>query len=481
MRRNIRILSFGQAPESSESALGSNTKVETLAAKTTTSKILLTLVLILSGQSAWSYTVSGNTYTTTGSLSDVQAACNAAPDNGTVTVVIPNGTYAWGGTLTITRSLALSGASATGVILQNTLASGDMIDATSSANGHINIYWLDMQQIANNAGGQGYIMTVDRTEPSNYTVMIHDCTIDSQDVNSYVVQCLANGIIFWNDTFPSGNTGIYANCGKYGPGTNTGSSGDWNAPDSYGTEDTTGLINSYMEDCTWTTPAGEQASNYIWNLDDNSRVVIRYNTLQDCAIGSHGQESSPYGCREWEVYGNTFNVTSGNPLNLQCWFTDRGGAGVWWGNAMEDIGGGKAGILFCVFSINIPSGQLPCQTGYPAARQVGQGWSSSSTASYGNPVVASDGIGAVTEGIYIWNNTGAETSDPGFIGVDTGVTDGCGNGQVASNYVQAGRDYFTTAKPGYTPYTYPHPLHTQYALSGANAPQPPQNLRVTSP
>lgn len=449
------------------------------------------LALIFWAQSGWSYTVSGTTYTTDGSQSDVQNACNAAPDNGTVTVLIPNGTYSWTGTLTITHSLTLQGASAGGVIIQNNLSNGGMIEATSSANGNVNIYWLTINEVANNSGGLGYMLVVDRTEPSPYTVLIHDCTFNAGTIISYSVQCLANGIIFWNDTLactPTTNGsdasggGIYFFCDKYGPGT-SGIAGGWNTPDSYGTEDTTGLMNSYVENCT--IPAG---SGYLLNIDDNSRVVFRNNTIQDSSIGSHGQESSPYGAREWEIYNNTFRFTSGNPYNIQDVFMIRGGSGVIWGNSMEDIaagggyGVGKPGILFCVFSINIPT--ISCQTAYPAARQVGQGWSASSTAKYGNPVVSDDGTGDVTEGVYIWDNTGAETTDPNFIGLDQ-PSDQCGDGQLVGNYVQLNRDYFLSAKPGYTPYTYPHPLHAKFALSGGNStpnvtPPAPQNLRVVN-
>jgi hypothetical protein len=365
------------------------------------------------------------------------------------------------------------------VIIQNNLANGVMLAATASVNGHINIYWLNINQVANNSGGAGYAITADRAEPTNYTVLIHDCTLNSGSIGSYIVQCLDNGIIFWNDTLLSqAGTGIYFFCSKYGPGTNTGSPGDWNSPDSYGTQDTTGLINSYVENCTVGTGNG-----YTVDIDDNSRVVFRYNTLQDSSLGSHGQESSPQGCREWEIYGNTFNVTAGNPYNRQCWFDCRGGSGVFWGNSMQDIQY-KSGVQFCVFSINI-RGQIPCQTAYPAARQVGQGWSASSRATYGNPVVPSDGTGAVTEGVYIWGNTGAETTDPNFVSWDTAATDGCGNGQSVTNYVIEGRDYFLTAKPGYAPYTYPHPLHARFALNGGNptpngTPLAPQNLRVAN-
>ena len=139
--------------------------------------LIISCSLLLCG-SAFGYKVSGTTYITNGSQSDVQAACSAAPDNGTITVLIPNGTYSWTGNLAITHSLTLAGASATGVTIKNNNASSDMIDATSSANGHINIYWLNFVQVANNDGA-GYTIGADRTEPSNYTVLIHDCTFNN--------------------------------------------------------------------------------------------------------------------------------------------------------------------------------------------------------------------------------------------------------------------------------------------------------------
>src|ERR1700742_2470756 len=121
------------------------------------------IFLILVAGSGWSFTVSGTTYTTNGSQSDVQAACNAAPDKGTVTVVIPNGSYSWTGALTIRKSLSLAGASPTGVRINNNLAFGVMISATAGSAGHINIYWLNIVQMANNGGGKGFALSCDRT------------------------------------------------------------------------------------------------------------------------------------------------------------------------------------------------------------------------------------------------------------------------------------------------------------------------------
>src|SRR5271165_5530641 len=222
MSRNIRILRFAEAQGSSESALGRNMKKGTLAVKTTTTKSLMALALMFCAHTAWSYTVSGTTYTTDGTQADVQAACSAAPDNGTVTVVIPNGTYSWSGTLTITHSLNLAGASSNGVVIQNANATSPMMTATSSANGNINIYWLNVVQVVNNGGSSGTgQLACDRTEPSSYTVLVHDCTFDTTTYFTYAIWVGANGIIFWNDNFPATGagatclTGINFTCEKY--------------------------------------------------------------------------------------------------------------------------------------------------------------------------------------------------------------------------------------------------------------------------
>lgn len=292
-------------------------------------KCLIALALMFwTSSSAWSYTVSGTTYTTNGSQSDVQAACNAAPDNGTVTVIIPNGTYTWTGTLSITHSLTLAGQSAHGVIIRNNLVNGDMLDATASANGNINIYWLDIRQIVGN-DGTGYAVGADRVQPTNYTVLIHDCVLDTQTNFGFAVVAQDNGIIFWNDTFPATGagpgslTGIQFSASKYGYNSGTSSTSSWNTPDSYGTEDTTGLANSYVENCSFS--GGQQS---CVNLGDNSRVVWRNNTIHDSQIGMHGQDTAAFGAREWEIYNNTFIATPGDPLDNEVFVGARAGAGV---------------------------------------------------------------------------------------------------------------------------------------------------------
>ena len=421
-------------------------------------------ILLLSACFAAAYTVSDNQYMTDGSQSDVQAACNDAPDDGTVTVIIPNGTHQWSGTFGITKALTLAGASATGVIIESHLATGTMLYVASSAHGHFNLYWLHFKQVVPNGGAANYILGTERTEPSNYTVLIHDCSFHSA---SYLIRCYSNGVIFWADTFTGGG-GVDLTHGRYGPGTATGSPSNWNAPDTYGLEDSTGLVNTYMEDCLWQPYCG-----YLLNISDNARVVFRHNTVNDCSLGSHGQESAPFGARLFEIYNNTF--TRSGAYTLQDWFDVRGGVGVIWGNVLPAIPN-KRSIQFNVYSINIP-GQIPCQTGYPAARQVGQGWSASSHEPFGHPVVESDGIGAAITGVWLWDNTGDGANN---IGVNNSE-DKCGHGQKATDYVHKDRDYFLRAKPDYTPYPYPHPLHTAFAIGGPGSTPTPAPTATPTP
>lgn len=448
-------------------------------------KTLLLVVFILCASRAWSYSVSGTTYSTNGSQSDVQAACSAAPDNGSVTVVIPNGTYSWSGNLSINKSLKLAGQSATGVTINNNNGSGNMISATSTANGHINIYWLNIVQVASNSGGAGFMLNCDRNDASSYTVLVHDCTFNNSAVYSYSVLVSANGIVFWNDTFigngSNGLGGISLVCQKYGPGTSSGH-GSWNSPSTMGSLDTTGLNNTYIENCTFSA-----APTACVNADDNSRVVVRYCTIQDSSLHAHGQDTSIYGVRHYEIYNNTFVNSQAAALNLSAWTYIRGGTFIIANNSVAALPYGKPSFTMICQSIN-RSDAIACQTGYPAARQIGYGWSANSSSRYGNPVISQDGIGQAQDPAYIWNNSGDGGQASGsYVGISQYSPDDCGNGMQDSNFIVQGRDYYVgTPRPGWSAYTYPHPLHASNGGGPAPTPAPnptpaaPQNLRVIS-
>ena len=89
----------------------------------------------------------------------------------------------------------------------------------------------------------------------------------------------------------------------------------------------------------------------------------------------------------------------------------------------------------------------------PAPRQIG----------YGNPTGASSALDPLTLAVlgvsepgYIWGNTGSYDVGISNYATPTGSQDS------AVDYIRAGTEYYNdgTAKPGYTKYTYPHPLRT---------------------
>jgi hypothetical protein len=83
-----------------------------------------------------------------------------------------------------------------------------------------------------------------------------------------------------------------------------------------------------------------------------------------------------------------------------------------------------------------------------------------------------DGTKFITDPLYIWNNTAAQSA------VGSYSPDECGNGLSSTDFIKEGRDYITdVAKPGYKKYPYPHPLRNEPAPP-APAIKPPLNILV---
>ena len=296
---------------------------------------------------------------------------------------------------------------------------------------------------------------------------------------------LAGGVIFSGITF-NGNWNDFFMTIK--------DDSDWSSwrsvADTMGSRDTTGLYNNYIETSTF-----NGGSNGILDCDDNCRIVMRHNTFNESGgFNSHGDDSSPVGMRHFEIYNNSFNFpdttcANGNSslsnINQYIWL--RGGTGViydnsfaplsssCWGTKPEirgSIRGAEDDLAFLPPTYTTRIASCSAVT-YPVPNQLGQNFS---------------GTSLFTDPIYTWGNTGTTCSllpagldfaggaDPcnftwstffqwGRDAVDSSVgSNSCDNGCTVSAVG-------TTAKPGYTAYTYPHPL-TKSAVS----PAPPTNL-----
>ena len=417
--------------------------------------LMIGLAQILLGQSFGFTKVSDAVYRSDGSQSDTQAAINAISPGGTVE--IPNGTFTWSGNLKANKAIQLKGQNKDGTTISCKNYGLDVVSVIEPPTGNLEISDLDFDY-SKKKDTYNFCLRVAAPSPrGNGWVLLHDCKFATN--YAYAVEWGLNGGVVWNCIFDGsrceGLTGISF--------VGHGNDATWQTSSTLGTLDADGHGNTYIEDNTWTPGPSIATSNF----DDNSRVVFRHNLIDNGYMASHGQETSPKGARQWEVYDNTFKCFSDNRVNLNGYFSIRGGTGVITDNSFELIPWGKNSINLCVYSTRA-RGQIPCQTQYPAPRQIGQSWKGSGGYSY--PGYPQDGDGYFTDGIYIWNNTGEATKTSNFVTPNQYEPDECGNGELISKYVKKDRDYFLSAKSGYQKYTYPHPMRV--AAEGGPTPNP---------
>ena len=401
--------------------------------------VLATTTLFLGCIPASAYTANSNgKISTNGSAADVQAAINAASAGSTI--LIPAGKFSWSSPVTVSTDVALQGA---GLSKTTVACSGNngLLVISNPTPFACTLSGFAFRGDAASGNTQIGILI--------YTpALLHDCSFVSNGGLLEMIRFAVNGGVIWNWTFYDNDQNEEAINFKNASGGANGISPDWTSDDTMGMVDSNGTTNTYVEDCTF----NEMALQAL-DFDDNSRVVIRHCTFNNSGFSSHGLDSSPYGMRQWEVYDNTFIFsTSGRsmggnpfPLNINWWFYCRGGTGVIFNNVMPDISseqwGNKGSIVFTVFNIRRTSAYIGCQTTWQALHQVGQGYKG----------------GLVLDPVYVWGNTGGTNYNT--LNCNDWQPDQCGDGLTSSEFIKQNRDvYLETAKPGYTPYTYPHPL-----------------------
>jgi hypothetical protein len=152
--------------------------------------------------------------------------------------------------------------------------------------------------------------------------------------------------------------------------------------------------------------------------NNGSVYVFRHNTVvgQDPAkdfamTDAHGLSSSPRGSRSFEIYDNVYSTNISSGLQRTA-IGIRGGDGVIFNNTID--GTISRGVEL------MPEG-FRCGT-YPGQDQI--------------------------RSVYIWNNRPHGNAAR----IKNAVDNEC------PKSIKLNRDYFLKAKPGYRPYTYPHPL-----------------------
>ena len=206
----------------------------------------IVFILLASASTASTYTVSGNTYVTTGAESDVQSAVNRAPNGSTVT--IPDGSYIWPFELNIRKYVILQAANMptwptpSKVNITHGGGSTYLISITASSAGNTVLAGVNfLPGAATNV--QSYLGTNGTARP----ILMHDCTFNVPDFKLlHAVEWLCGNGVVWHCHF-FGSTASARGSGS-GGFYNEGNLGWWQV-DTFGNLDTTGTTNLYIEDC----------------------------------------------------------------------------------------------------------------------------------------------------------------------------------------------------------------------------------------
>lgn len=219
---------------------------------------------------------------------------------------------------------------------------------------------------------------------------------------------------------------------------------------------------TYVEDNTFTfTKSGN-----CMDANVGGAYVFRYNTVIDSSLEAHSVQGNHRATRKWEIYGNIFSQ-----VNRGMWVPMflRGGTGVVFNNTLTGAWGAPGIALDNVRSCETRDTSGMCNGsspwdgnqvgGYPCRDQIGR-----STDAYlwtvGSPYPPQ-----ALEPAYAWNNKHG-ANDVIFFQA------GCA---ASALHIQPGRDYYNNMiKPDYHPYTYPHPLTTEWH----SALRAPSNFRM---
>jgi PKD repeat protein len=368
-------------------------------------------------------------YASTPSSADIQAAINAASDGDTVQV--PAGSVTWTSNVTIpsTKGVRLIGAGigSTNINLVNAYC----------------LYFYPRQENSP-VRVSGFSFT-NCPAPS---LQINDYSIGSN--NWRVDHCSWTNGALGTELNVHGHTfGVIDNCnftntlrtlwidGQVRPFDITGSpmpypgGYSWMQPITIGGPDAV-----YVEDCTF----HNTSASIFHNMRGGARFVFRHNTLTGInGLETHSGCTPGYRNPRWmEIYENTFDLQGLG--SYWCGLFLRSTNGIVFNNSFS--AGYPTVIRFDNETICLDSCTQPWpgakRTGYPAQDQIGAGRDTG----WGT-------LQATNEAkLWIWGNTqGGNLVTPQF--------SSCAN---SAELVQLGRDYFLSAPPAYTPYTYPHPL-----------------------
>jgi hypothetical protein len=400
------------------------------------------------------------------SAAAVQAAINSVVEGDTV--LVPAGSATWPGTVTCNKGITLQGAGAGKTVITSGTGGNSAMLSISADNKRFVMSGFTLID-----SSQGYAQGMVHVEGTAWRIhhinwTLHGCGIAHFGwPGGLVDHCTFNaldggtvnptGVQSWGDII-NGNANLWSNNGVV-----------------FGT--TNNFI--YIEGCFFAWPTSLGGENGAVDCHDGSAMVFRYNTATNTWFGDHGCDSGGHRSTfAVEVYSNTFVNATTDARALDYAMQSRGGAGLYWGNY---ITGGKWNSVLKLRDYRyIQNGSSECQrtqsncspwgsaTGSnPLDGNIGPelGYPTRDQCGFTGPTIQTPTKTVQTSSpMYIWSNTYDGSSAGGSIGSE-------------EDCIKLNRDYFLSAKPGYTPLVYPHPL----ARAAQTTNVPPAPVLTVSP
>lgn len=242
---------------------------------------------------------------------------NFAVDGDTIT--IPDGNYTWSAQIDLTKAIAVRAQNMTAdarvtpsnVNITHGGATRCILTFTIGTTGHSELGGINFLPGSTSGGTQSYLEIIQSgATPPAKVMLLHDCTFNIPNFQLLnAVNWLANGgVINRNRFFGStgGNQGSGSGCLTIKQGI------VWSNLDTFGTADTTGNANVYVEDNIF-----DNLYNQAIDGDDNCRLVIRNNKLNNSQVLTHGV-TSLQGGRLFEFYGNVCDYFPVNFALQRC-------------------------------------------------------------------------------------------------------------------------------------------------------------------
>jgi hypothetical protein len=388
-------------------------------------------------------------YAASCSQGDVQNAIGAASDGDFV--MVPAGSCTWTTPAPNTPAVSISGK---GITLQGASVGQTVItDGTGTS-------WGETLLVVDGAEGKPFRITGFTFTEGNAPVVIHisgDCKNFRIDHCQFASGPFSTGINVNGYTYGVVDHCQFINSRVYVREAIVGDA-PWQRPLTLGSANAV-----YVEDCDY-------YANILANAVDSTggaRYVFRHNTVVNDYVESHGLHNEGMrGTFSYEVYENTFTAVDTGVVSHVA-VSVRGGTGVIFSNTVVNDNPLPTG-LYTGFGIMYDN--RCCVTSHVWGLCDGSNWVDGNELANGYP--CRDQIGRSTdysasqvhpqayEPLYAWNNT--------LDGASAGMrATWCASSQ---EHIQEGRDFFNgTPRPGYTPYTYPHPLTQDLVLTGLPA------------